>query len=173
MRRRCILLALILILALAPACSAGASEAEGYRLYFLTDSDAVHGPALDTEPYTGGQGLERSGQSQPTPLELVQALLDGPKTDGLTSPFPRGLSVLWLEWDTDNPGVLLVGLSEQYGGLTDISLTLADYCIVLTLAQLDEIDGVEIISGGHTANYRSHQLLQPEEAVLIDIQAKG
>ena len=59
-------------------------------------------------------------------------------------------------------------LSEQYSGLTDISLTLADYCIVLTLSQLEGVESVEISSEGHTANYRSHPLLTAEEAQLTD-----
>ena len=59
-------------------------------------------------------------------------------------------------------------MSEQYGGLTDISLTLADYCIVLTLSQVDGVETVEIISAGYTVSYRSHQQLSGEEAVLWD-----
>ena len=172
MRRRCVLLMLSLILALAPACSGGAPEGEGYRLYFLTAGETAHGSALDTEPYTGVQGTDGAGELHPTAGELLQALLEGPRTEGLTSPFPRGVTVLWWDWDGKRPGVLRVGLSEQYGGLTDISLTLADYCIVLTLSQLEGVEGVEIISGGHTANYRSHQLLRPEEAILEEPQGE-
>ena len=64
--------------------------------------------------------------------------------------------------------MLRITLSEQYGALTDISLTLADYCIVLTLSQLEEVEGVEIRSGGHSAGYRSHQTLRADEALLWD-----
>ena len=70
--------------------------------------------------------------------------------------------------DTVRPGVLLVGLSEQYGALADVSLTLADYCIVLTLAQVEGVETVEISTQGYQASYRSHQLLDPQEAVLRD-----
>ena len=166
MRRGCILLALALILSLLPGCAGRAPEGEGYRLYFLTDSQTVHGSALGTEPYTGGQTAD--GESAPTPGELIQALLSGPATEGLTSPFPRGVTYQWWDWDEEKPGILRVGLSEQYGGLTDISLTLADYCIVLTLSQLEGVEGVEILSGGRMTYYRSHQILQAEEAVLTE-----
>ena len=57
-------------------------------------------------------------------------------------------------------------LSEQYGGLTDISLTLADYAIVLTLSQLRGVETVEILCPGHTASYRNHQILSAQEVDL-------
>ena len=63
-------------------------------------------------------------------------------------------------------------MSEQYGGLTDISLTLADYCIVLTLGQLEGVETVEITSQGHWASYRSHQQMAAGEAVLWDEMAE-
>ena len=46
--------------------------------------------------------------------------------------------------------LLTLSLSEQYGGLADVSLTLADYCLVLTLSQVDGVDAVQIQSAGHT-----------------------
>ena len=63
-------------------------------------------------------------------------------------------------------GVLVLNLSEQYGGLTDISLTVADYCIVLTMSQLDGVEAVEINVAGQPVSYRNHQILTREEAVL-------
>ena len=64
--------------------------------------------------------------------------------------------------------MVIVDLSEQYGALTDLSLTLADYCIVLTLSQVEGVEGVEITAGGHSVSYRGHQLLTAGEAVLFD-----
>ena len=51
-------------------------------------------------------------------------------------------------WDEERPGVFLVNLSEQYGALADISLSLADYSIVLTLSQVEGVEAVEITAGG-------------------------
>ena len=69
--------------------------------------------------------------------------------------------------------MLLVDLSEQYGALADISLSLADYSIVLTLSQAEGVEEVEITAGGRRVNYRSHQLLSAGEAVLWDELADG
>ena len=155
------LAALLAALVLLAACGGREDrEEQDFVLYYLLEGEPVHGSALDWEPYPG--------EADPGPEELLTALLAGPAQEGLASPFPRGVSLLSWDWDEEEPGVLRITLSEQYGALTDISLTLADYCIVLTLSQLEEVEGVEIRSGGHSAGYRSHQTLRADEALLWD-----
>ena len=161
-RRLPLLLALLLLLS---ACGGREPPQEegGFRLWFAVDegqSGYGHGPALDSEAYTGEGG--------PGPEELLSALLAGPTCDGLRSPFPRGVTLRQWSWDKERPGVLLVGFSEQYGALADVSLTLADYCVVLTLSQAEGVETVEISTQGYQASYRSHQLLDPQEALLRD-----
>lgn len=160
MRRWLVLLLALALLAAGAGCAremAGAEKEGAYLLYFPVDSNQdVYGSALDTQPY--------GGEAEPGVESLMAALLQGPTQDGLISPFPRNVSLIGWEWKED--GVLHITLSEQYGDLADISLTLADYCIVLTLSQLQGVEGVEIQSHGYSVNYRSHQLLRPEEAEL-------
>lgn len=153
MRR--VLCALCLTAALALSGCGPSGGDSGVLLYFCTDAQTHHGPAIQSQPYTGpsGPGVE----------ELVNALLAGPTQDGLTSPFPQGLSLQ--SWELED-GLLTLNFSEQYGGLADISLTLADYCLVLTLSQVEGVDTVQIQSAGHTYHSRSHQTLKAEEALL-------
>ncbi|MDY3906754.1 MAG: GerMN domain-containing protein [Lawsonibacter sp.] len=169
MKKRWMFLALaLLVLAGIAGCGrSGDGENGEYVLYFLASSVEKHGPALKTEPYAGEE------QAEPTPAELVQALLAGPAAQDLRSPFPRGVTMQDCSFDPEQPGRVEVTLSERYGELTDISLTLADYCIVLTLSQIEGVESVEIISGGHAAHYRSHQVLTAEEALLTDHLADG
>lgn len=158
-----VLLALLLPLSACGGRESPQEDEGGFRLWFAADekqADYGHGPALDSEAYTG--------EGDPGPEELLSALLAGPTREGLRSPFPRGVTLRQWSWDKERPGVLLVGLSEQYGALADISLTLADYCIVLTLSQVEGVETVEISTQGYQASYRSHQLLAPQEAVLQD-----
>ena len=160
--RKCGWFFLILVLLLS-ACGGGEAEKteEGTLLWFAVDDswpDYGHGPALDSQPYEG----------EPQPEALLAALLAGPTQEGLRSPFPRGVTLQQCGWDEERPGVLLVGLSEQYGALADVSLSLADYSIVLTLAQAEGVEAVEITAGGYRVSYRSHQLLSAREAVLWD-----
>ncbi len=170
MRYRRLILPLLVLLALCCAC-AGQETAQqaDYVLYFLTNEQAAHGPALGTEPYSPlEEDKTAEGEELPDPGALLEALTAGPVSEELVSPFPRGVSLRGWEWDGEQPGVVIVDLSEQYGALTDLSLTLADYCIVLTLSQVEGVEGVEITAGGHSVSYRGHQLLTAGEAVLFD-----
>ena len=165
MRKRRWFPVFLVLALLLPACGGkeNTQKPKGLRLWFAVDESFAgygHGPALDSEPYLG--------ESPPEPEELMTALLAGPVQEGLRSPFPRGVSLLRCQWDEERPGVLLVDLSEQYGALADISLTLADYCVVLTLSQLEGVEQVEITAQSHWVSYRSHQQLSGEEAVLRD-----
>ena len=167
MKKRWVLLGLVLavLLSIPIGCQrAGKLEETEFVLYFLNPGDALQSGALQPEPYLF------AGEGEPKPEELVRALLKGPRSEELKSPFPSGVSFQWCKWDETREGHIQVGLSEQYGGLTDIALTLADYSIVLTLGQLEGVESVEIIASGHKANYRSHQVLTVEEAVLQDHQ---
>lgn len=160
MKRFAWLLLLLAALLLWTGCEETGGEGEGeYMLYFLSASD--RGPAL------AGQAWQPDGEIA-EPGEMLRALLEGPKEEGLRSPFPKGVAMRTCSFSPDEEGLLRVWLTEQYSGLSDISLTLADYCIVLTLSQLEGVGAVEILSGGHSANYRSHQILLAEEAVLTD-----
>ena len=154
------LTALLLLFALLLSACGRESGVENspYVLYFRSSAD--QGPALATQPY--------EGKETPTPDDLLDALLSGPTAEDLVSPFPARVTLLRWEWGEDNPGHLRVWLSEQYSGLTDISLTLADYCVVLTLSQLEGVESVEILSQGHSINYRNHQIMRAEEALLTD-----
>ena len=157
----CALAALTLWAAGTGCAHTPAQEQGDYVLYFAVDGSRRHGSALAAQPYDG---------ESPGPGDLLEALLDGPTQEGLVSPFPRGVSLN--RWEREE-GTVTVTLSEQYSGLTDISLTLADYSIVLTLCQLEGVESVEIVSAGHSANYRSHQTLTPEEAELTAPEESG
>lgn len=165
MKRWLLMLLAVLVLAGAAGCSRIQKEkTDGYALYFTVSGEQEYGAALDTQPYEG---------AEPANVDtLLEALLAGPTREDLTSPFPRGVSVVRWELDEES-GTLKLTMSEQYSGLGDISLTLADYCIVLTLCQLEGVEGVEIHSAGYSSNYRSHQLLRPGEVELSPPERDG
>ena len=73
------------------------------------------------------------GGGDPIPA-LVDALLSPPETQGLASPFPEGVRLL--SWEVEE-GRLHLDLSEQYGGLSGVDLTVADACLTLTLCQVE------------------------------------
>lgn len=137
------------------ACTASKSPDSSHSLQLYFTATDPHGPAIVGQPYPASQS--------PSPRDLILALLNGPENDALSSPFPRGLTLRGCKLED---GHLLVNFSEQYGGLADISLTLADYCLVLTLCQLEGVERVEITVMGNPIPHRSHQILTAQEALL-------
>lgn len=133
-----------------------------YVLYFPPTASVSHGSALVAQPW------ERESEEPPAVEEVLNALLEGPQQEGLTSPFPRGVRLIRTEWDTQEPGELLVRFSEEYSGLSNVALTLADYSVVLTLSQLEEVEGIEIVSSSYSASYRSRWGMRAEDAELMD-----
>ena len=138
-------------------------QEETYQLYYLNENGDYHGPAL------AGEAWQPEDPEAPVePGDLLRALLLGPKEEGLVSPFPKGV---YLGRVDHRDGTVTVRLSEAYGGLSDIALTLADYSIVLTRSQLEGVEAVEIQTSGYPADYRSHQTLKAEEVMMADLLA--
>ena len=159
MKKRAVILCLILV-ALCTACRSQESQTDGYQLYFLPAGQR-HGAAVITQPWQEEQDV--------SPQQLLQALLDGPTQEGAVSPFPSGVRIIRCEQSEENENHLKIVLSEQYSALTDISLTLADYCIVMTLTQLPQVDSVEIQVQGMGSGYRSHPVLRRDEVELPEV----
>lgn len=133
-----------------------ASDGTVYHVYYSALSDQQAQAAVDWEERTiSRRAVEVSA--------LMQALLAQPETAGLTSPFPDGVRLL--SWEIQD-GVLHLDLSEQFGGLTGVDLTLADACLALTFCQLDEVEAVYVTVEGHELPYRSVQRLRAEDVAL-------
>ena len=160
------LLALILPLLLLSACVPAAEEPaaeEGYGLWFAVreDSDRKDSSAVAREA--------RQWEEEPTARELMEALLRGPENDdGLYAPFPKGVRIrdIVIDEETDTAWV---NLSEQYGGLAGFDLSVADYCIALTLCQLPGVDTVKVLVDGESIPYRDRQELQAGDVLLSGI----
>ena len=154
MKRRLFAVLAVLLLVLG-ACTSRRYGGNPQQLQLYFASTQNHGPSIVGQPYTASEA--------PTPEQLIAALLSGPTEKGLRSPFPSGLA---LRSCTLENGLLCVDFSEQYSGLAAVSLTLADYCLVLTVCQLEAVDQVEITVAGQPLSHRSHQALTLEEVLL-------
>lgn len=144
----------LLILALLAGCTpVRETEPEGMKLWFVA-ADGGHSAALASQEYTGVEAVD----------SVMAALLAGPEGDSaLTSPIPAGTRLLG--WTLEE-GILQVNLSQPYDELVGVELTLADYCITLTLAQLPGVYGVIIkVNGGELA-LRDRQVLYPGDVVF-------
>lgn len=153
MKKRSFLLIAALLLCLC-ACAAGRGGEENEPLlWFVLRWDDGH-PELCSAEYTGECSAPR----------MMEALLSGPAAGtGLVSLIPEGTKLL----DCTQRGDLVhVDLSEPYATLTGAELTLADYCITLTLTQLEGVDSIYITVNGRELPQRSKQVFRADDVVL-------
>ena len=146
------MLFLLAALTLLSGCVAHTLEGSGYPVYFLDHAK------------DGGQALRAENRTLDPETEavegLLQAILSGPESETLTNVIPASVSLRG--WTLQN-GLLIVDLSGSYGTLSGIDLTLADYSMVLTLTQLEEVEAVMITVEGQVLSYRDHQRLTAED----------
>lgn len=136
MRRRLSLTAaLVLLLSLLCACAAQHAQEmdeNGYELYFLSDpNSAGGGDAIHAQEKR--LTLDGAMETEDCVRALMEALLAGPDEPLLSSPIPEGTVLKSLKVSGRRAQI---DLSAQYARLTGIDLSLADYCITLTLTQL-------------------------------------
>lgn len=154
-----LLMAAALTAGLLCACAAGETEEKAdFLLWFAAEPDPG-----DRSAAPGGLGSEGYGGTETVPA-VMAALLAGPSADsGLRSPFPAGTRLL--NWSRHG-GIVQVDMSQSYGRLVGVDLTVADYCIALTLTQLEGVEGVRVTVGGVELPYRDRQILRREDVVF-------
>lgn len=67
-----------------------------------------------------------------------------------------------MSWEVEE-GRLHLDLSEQYGGLSGVDLTVADACLTLTLCQVEGVESVYVTVEGREIPYRRVQQLGPDD----------
>lgn len=157
-----LLCALLLILSSCLFIQDSGQPPEGaYALYFaVNDSEgqAAGDAAVDFEYRVLPEGQEL------VPA-LVDALLSGPvETERLTSPFPA--SVRLRSWEQTEDGGLHLDMTERYSELSGISLTIANYCLTLTLCQLEGVEYVHITVMGEALPFWQTETLTGADALL-------
>jgi len=143
---------ILLAVSLLAGCAASELDGSGYPVYFLNQAE------------DGGRALKAESRELEAEADLVEglllALLEGPQREDLGRIIPASVS---LQGWTLNNGLLTVDLSGSYGMLSGIDLTLADYSLVLTLTQLEEVEAVMITVEGEPLPYRDHQRLTADD----------
>ena len=163
MRRKLFLAALLLLSALAlVACAKKEQTPQGnYRLYLVSQAESARG--ADAIAEYGVEIADEGCDTQELAQKLLEALLLPPEDPLLLSPFPNGTQVQELSISGKRA---YVDFSANYGRLSGIELSLADYCVALTLTQLDGVNAVTITANGHEIPYRRTQLLTAADPLL-------
>lgn len=144
----------VLTTAVGCACTARKEQTKGANDYFL------YYEVRDLNTVQGGDaiGKERTsvkkasaGTSQQLATILMKRFLAGPREKRLKSPVP-GKTVL--QSVQLNKRHATVDLSAPYETLSGVSLSMADYCITMTLTQISKIQTVSVTVDGQELAYR-------------------
>ena len=158
MKKRLLLLLLCLTLLLT-GCAAGKEQMPVFRIYGLSDipgSDAISAVTVD---WSGQKSLTVDRQAQ----AALEQLLGGCTEPGYRSPIPQGVQLRSCQL---TGGMALVDFSQGYEQLSGIDLTMADYCVTLTLSQLPGVSVGRITVEGQELAYRSHSLLRSQDLLM-------
>lgn len=164
-RKRIVLTALALVLLALAGCGVVQKEQEGLRLYYAASldthrgGDAIDSVTIDWDELPQGDQVARA--------ESVLALLMGMcQEKGFQSPIPAGTT---LRSVTIIGGTARVDFSGSYGQLSGMALTIADYCVALSLTQLEGIYAVRITVNEQELAYRDNDLFLAGDVLLTSM----
>lgn len=159
--RAALLAALLLTGCAAPA--EPENQEEGTLIYYLVSEEEARGgdrirasrELLDLPEDTEGQATA-----------VVERLLAGPSEGGMLSPLPEGVELLNLEI---RERTAHVDLGEGLRELSGVDLTLADYCLTLSLTALGSIRSVVLTAQGRPVGQQPKQVFYEQDVLLNDM----
>ena len=166
MMKRLLSLTLALLLVFLCGCAeSGAWDDRTYlKLYYAPLLEAQRGDdAIDHVNIPWDDMAQTDAQSQ---AERVLSLLLGACQEAdFTVPVPRNTQLLSCRVEN---GVAYVDFSGAYGMLSGMELTIADYCVSLSLTQIAGIEQVSITVNGHELAYRDSNRFRARDVLLTD-----
>lgn len=155
-RRGALFLSFLLVLGIIGCAVQQPEEAATYQIFVLASqqsaagADAIVGEAVELD-------IEEDAPLEEKAVAVVEAILssgdylwDGIELRGITVKGRRAY----------------VDLNRRYASLTGIQLSLADYCITLSLTQLEGLSSVTITAEGQELAYRPSQVLMEQDVLL-------
>ena len=164
-RWKLLLAAALLLLALVASGAPEDREEQGeeHLLYFLAPesrargSDRIRGCPQRLDVPEGAPLAD-------TARAVVERLLAGPEeANGLLSPLPAGVELLDLEIRDQRA---YVDLSSGVNRLSGVALTMADYCLTLSLTELDGVSSVSITAQGRRLGQQPEQVFYERDVLL-------
>ncbi len=151
-----VLTGLLLLSACALLEGGEESPPEGaYKVYYAVTGEQSTVQVVDWE--------YRIPSGEDPPSALAELVLSQPEKAGLASPAPSGTRLLSCQQEE---GQLRLDLSEQYGGLSGVDLTVANSCLTLTLCQLEGVEEVYITVEGEPLPYQTMRTMGKDDVLL-------
>lgn len=133
-RLTAVLILLALLIGLMAGCAFIASTKDPLMLYYRRAEIAFEENGL-----IGSENADFSLERSAEPL--ADRYFDGPRKDGLVSPFPKGTELVSASVSN---GVLSLELTDAFANLSGVDLSLALSCISMTFSQLEGVEAVEL-----------------------------
>lgn len=163
-----LLLALTMLLCCGCAVRSSSREEQENCLRLYCPSELSEVPGGDAIGYVNVNWEELpAGDPVETAQAILQLLLGECADENFKSPLPVGTKLQKCE---RKGSVLLVDFSAAYGQLNGIQLTMADYCVALSLTQISGIHAVRITVNGQELAYRDTNLLLASDVLLTSTE---
>ena len=163
MRRRCAAFLAALALVLGACGRGGEPEARpgDVLIYYLSPEEDARGgdriqSRMENLELPEGAGVRDRAEA------VVERLLEGPADGTLQSPLP-GLVLLGMEI---RDRTAYVDLSSGFNQLVGVGLSMADYCLTLSLTGLDGIGAVRITAQGRPVGQQPKQVFYERDVLL-------
>ena len=139
-----------------------AQESEGTPIYFLAPADSAKGSdALQRSMEILDLPPNASLEAQAT--AVTERLLRGSVDGSLRSPVPEDTQLVSVSVRERR---VHVDLSGSFARMDGIELTLADYCLTLSLSAIHGIESVTITVAGRLLAQQPHQIFRERDVIL-------
>ena len=141
----------------------GPSETETLSLYYPVRPEVLvsGGDAIDATRVDWREWRDVSAQEQAE--EVLRLLMGGHTEGGFTQPVPGGTRLLSC---TVTGSTVVVDFSDTYGQLSGIDLSMADYCVALSLLQIPGVYTVRITVNGRELAYRDKNYFRADDVLV-------
>lgn len=159
-KRGAALLCCLTLLMSLISCGTQTKRQEGLALYYASDLSASRGGDAIAPVYVDA---DEQASVTDQAVALLRMMMEGAQAGKLHSPIPEGTELLSCEVEN---GIAKVDFSGAYGQLSGMDLTVADYCVTLTLTQLKGVFTVYITVNGKELTYRDTNSFMASDALL-------
>ena len=152
---------LVALLVLLTGCARDEKDGHALRLFYPAPTyeaggDVIHSQAID---WTQEEGASAADQVK----KVVQLLQNQDSQLNFSSPIPQGTVLLQC---TVSGGLAVLDFSSGYRRLSGLDMTVADYCITLSAAQIPGVRQLQILVDGQPIPGRNVQIFTTEDVLL-------